>query len=78
MVGEVVGKADAAEPDAIPWLLLRAKSHEGAGVLAGAAFIRRIETEGGAAPEAGCDAQHIAEEARMRYSAVYEFYGAAK
>ena len=78
VVGEVVGKADAAEPDAIPWLLLRAKSHEGAGVLAGAAFIRRIETEGGAAPEAGCDAQHIAEEARMRYSAVYEFYGAAK
>ena len=33
VVGEVVSRADAPEPGAIPWLLLRAKSHEGSGAL---------------------------------------------
>ncbi len=31
VVGEVIAKADAPEPDAIQWFLLRAKSHEGSG-----------------------------------------------
>jgi hypothetical protein len=78
IVGEVVTKADAAEKDAIQWLLLRAKSHEGQGILAEAAFIRRTETTGGVAPTAGCDASHISEQVRMRYSAVYQFFSAAK
>jgi Protein of unknown function (DUF3455) len=78
IVGEVVTKADAAEKDAIQWLLLRAKSHEGQGILAEAAFIRRTETKGGVAPTAGCDASHISEQVRMRYSAVYQFFSAAK
>ena len=39
IVGEVVARADAAEPGAIPWLLLRAKSQEGSGTLSGAAYI---------------------------------------
>jgi hypothetical protein len=78
VIGEVAARADAANAGAIPWLLLRAKSHDGAGMLANAAFIRRIETQGGAAPSAGCDAAHIADQARMRYSAVYEFYTAPK
>src|SRR5690348_15543211 len=34
IVGEVVTKPDAPEKDAIQWLLLRAKSHEGQGILA--------------------------------------------
>jgi hypothetical protein len=29
VVGEIVAKVDAPEPDAIPWLLLPAKSHGG-------------------------------------------------
>lgn len=33
VVGEIVSRADAPEPSAIQWLLLRAKSHEGSGVL---------------------------------------------
>jgi Protein of unknown function (DUF3455) len=78
IVGEVVTKADAPEKDAIQWLLLRAKSHEGQGILAEAAFIRRTETKGGVAPTAGCDASHISEQVRMRYSAVYQFFSAAK
>ena len=78
VVGEVAAGVEAPEASAIPWLLLRAKSHDGAGTLANAAFIRRIDTKGGAAPKGGCEAAHVADQARMRYSAVYEFYAAPK
>jgi Protein of unknown function (DUF3455) len=78
LVGEVIAKADAPEKDAIQWLLLRAKAHEGQGILADAAFIRRTDTKGGVAPTAGCDADHVSEQARMRYPAIYQFFSAAK
>ena len=78
IVGEVVATADAPERGAIQWLLLRAKAHEGQGILAEAAFIRRTDTKGGVAPTAGCDAGHVSEQARMRYSAIYQFFSAAK
>jgi hypothetical protein len=78
LVGEVTAKADAPTPDAIPWLLLKTKSHDGTGPLAKAGIIRRVDTKGGIAPKAGCDAGHAGTEARMRYSAVYEFYEAGK
>jgi hypothetical protein len=78
VVDEVVAKADAPEPDAIPWLLLRAQSHEGSGRLSTVAFIRRANTKDGAAPIAGCDASHLSEQARMRYSAEYQFFSIAK
>ena len=78
VIGEVMARADAPEAGAIPWLLLRAKSHEGSGVLAGVAYIRRAETKGGAAPKAGCDSGHMSTQARMRYSAIYQFFGAGK
>jgi hypothetical protein len=76
VVGEIVSRADAPEPGAIQWLLLRAKSHEGSGVPA--TYIRRTETKGGVAPKAGCDASHASEQARMRYSATYQFFSTAK
>jgi hypothetical protein len=75
VVGEVVAKADAPEPSAIQWLLLRAK---GSGVLSAVAYIRRAETEGGIAPSTGCDASHVSQQARMRYSATYQFFSATK
>ncbi len=78
VVGEVISRADAPKPGAIPWLLLRGKNQVGTGPLASAAFIRRVDTVGGVAPAAGCDAAHLGEQARMRYSAVYEFLGAPK
>ena len=78
VVGEVSAKADAPEPQAIQWLLLRAKSHQGSGALSTVAYIRRTETKGGLAPSAGCDAGHLSQQARMRYSATYQFYSAAK
>ena len=78
IVGEVVAKADAPERGAIEWLLLRAKAHEGQGVLGEAAFIRRTDTKGGIAPTAGCDANHVAEQVRMRYSSTYQFFSAGR
>jgi Protein of unknown function (DUF3455) len=78
IVGEIIAKADAPEPGAIQWLLLRAKSHEGSGTLSEADFIRRTDTKGGVAPKSGCDANHLSQQARMRYSAAYQFFTAAK
>lgn len=78
VVGEVVAQADAPAAGAIPWLLLRAKSHEGSGALSAAAFIRRADTQGGAAPRGGCDASHLGEPARIRYSARYQIFDTPK
>ncbi|SEO50735.1 Protein of unknown function [Rhodospirillales bacterium URHD0017] len=78
VVADVAGRADAPASGAIPWLLLKAKSHEGSGMLANTAFIRRIDTKGGSAPTAGCDAAHKGEQARVRYYALYQFFTAAK
>ncbi len=78
VVGEVIAKADAPEKGAVQWLLLRAKSHQGQGILADAVFIRRTDTKGGVAPTASCDASHVSEQVRMRYSAIYQFFSAAK
>lgn len=78
IVGEVMAKADAPEKGAVQWLLLRAKTHEGRGMLSEAAFVRRTDTKGGIAPTNGCDASHVSEQARMRYSATYQFFSAAK
>jgi len=74
VVGEKIAEAAAPEPHAVPWLLLRVKSHDGAGQLANAAWIRRMNTHGGPAPAGGCDAAHLGETARMRYSATYQFF----
>jgi hypothetical protein len=78
VVGEVVAKADAPEAGAIQWLLLRAKSHQGLGALSAVAFVRRSETKGGLAPSTGCDTSHKSQQVRMRYSATYQFFSAAK
>lgn len=77
-MGEVLAKAEAPDATAIPWLLLRAKSHEGNGVLTPVTYIRRAATKGGAAPSSGCDAGHVAMEARVPYTAVYQFYATPK
>ena len=76
VVGEVIAKATAPDAGAIPWLLLKAKSHEGDGAWAAVAFIRRANTKGGAQPAEGCDAAHIGQTIRVPYEATYELYGA--
>lgn len=74
VAGEITARAEAPDHTSIPWLLLRATSHEGQGLLSAVTFIRRSETKGGAAPRSLCDASHVGEYARMRYSAIYQFF----
>jgi hypothetical protein len=78
VVGELLAQANAPEATAIPWLLLRAKRHEGSGVLAEVAYIRRSATRGGIAPSTGCDSAHAGAETRSQYAATYQFYAAPK
>jgi hypothetical protein len=61
-----------ADPDAIPWLLLKKVSTEGPGIFENVSFIQRVFTAGGLAPVDAGD--YIGEEARVPYSAWYVFY----
>ena len=76
VVGQVAGNVAAPGNQAIPWLLLKAKSHEGSGRFAAVTHIQRLDTTGGLAPTAGCDAGHAGAEQRVPYTAVYAFYKA--
>ena len=75
---KVTGEVKASEPsndtNAIPWLLLSAKTHEGNGIFSQVNTIQRLETRGGKAPSGGCDQSAIGKELRVPYTAVYYFY----
>jgi hypothetical protein len=74
VVGAVKQKVDAPEPDAVPWLLLEAKSASGPGLLEAVTFVQRLATHGGKAPATGCDAQHVGQQSRTPYQATYAFF----
>jgi hypothetical protein len=74
VVGDVLQKASAPRAGAIPWLLLKAKSHEGRGKVGNVTYIQRANTVGGIAPAAPCDQAHKNAEARVDYRASYYFY----
>jgi Protein of unknown function (DUF3455) len=76
VVGEVMQRSPVQ--DAVPWLLLRVKSSEGAGPLANAKYIQRVDTIGGVAPSSGCDAARAGAKVRVDYSANYDFYGPSR
>lgn len=74
VVGTVKARADAPAPNAIPWLLLGAKSVGPEGTFSKVTSVQRVATAGGMAPAGGC-----AEEggrARVAYTADYYFYTA--
>lgn len=75
IVGEVRARMDAPVADAIPWLLLSVRSHEGTGRFTPVASIQRLDTIGGVAPAGGCDAAHHGAEVQVPYTARYVFYG---
>lgn len=74
VVGAVVAKADQ-DPNAIPWLLLRAISNEGSGLFSHVVYIQRLYTVGGKAPVGGCDQTNSHREVLVDYTAQYLFYG---
>ena len=73
--GEVLQKSASPEPDAIPWLLLKATPVSGSGILTKVEFIRRSDTHGGIAPT-GCGGWHPGAVSRVAYTATYTFYSA--
>jgi hypothetical protein len=73
VVGAAKGNAPAPGGNAIPWLLLDVKSHEGTGQLTQAKAILRVSTTGGVAAAAGCDEAHANQESRIPYTATYLF-----
>jgi len=70
VVGEVAERCPV--PNAVPWLLLRAKSSKGPGVFHGVTWIQRVNTVAGNAPST--PGTFVGQEARVDYSAEYFFY----
>lgn len=74
VVGEVKAKDNGPDPNAIPWLLLSAKSTSGNGVFSHTQSIQRLNTVGGKAPAEGCTQAQAGKETRVPYKAKYYFY----
>jgi hypothetical protein len=51
---------------------LQAVGHGGTGTLSQVTYVQRLDTDGGVAPGAGCDAGDMAQ---VSYTADYYFYG---
>jgi hypothetical protein len=62
--------------DAIPWLLLAAKSVGSEGSFSRVTSIQRVNTVGGVAPKAGCSQPTAETSARVDYTADYYFFTA--
>ena len=74
VVGEVKARDDGPDANAIPWLLLNAKSTTGSGVFGKTQSIQRVKTVGGKAPADGCNQAQVGKGARIAYRATYYFY----
>jgi Protein of unknown function (DUF3455) len=76
IVGTVKERADAPEADAIPWLLLTAKSVGPDGRLSRVTSVQRVNTTGGVVPKSGCSRASAGTQARIDYTADYYFFTA--
>ncbi|HKA44275.1 MAG TPA: DUF3455 domain-containing protein [Burkholderiales bacterium] len=73
IAGTVKERADAPRADAIPWLLLVAKSVGPQGSFSKVASVQRVNTAGGVAPAAGCAQSSVGKTERIPYTADYYF-----
>ena len=77
ITGKVLQQQPSPNANSIPWLLLEAHAaNDTQGALSGIAYVRRSETQAGAAPTQGCDAERVGISLRIPYQAVYTFYTA--
>ena len=77
IVGTVKERADApVARDAIPWLLLAARSVGPEGSFSRITSIQRVNTVGGVAPRGGCSQGTVGAPARIDYAADYYFFRA--
>jgi hypothetical protein len=75
---KVTGKQVAVAPGGagnIPLQLVKAEPAMGRGAMQGVAYIQRLNTQGGVAPAAGCDATAKGKRQQVSYAADYVFYG---
>ena len=76
IAGTLKERIDAPQADAIPWLLLTAKSVGPEGSFSKVTSVQRVSTVGGAAPKTGCSSASVGQVARMPYTADYYFLAA--
>jgi hypothetical protein len=74
VVAGVTARSDAPDANAIPWLLLTAKSTTGNGVFGQTRSIQRVKTVGGTTPIEPCGQVDTGKVARVSYKAIYYFY----
>ena len=76
IAGTLKERIDAPQADAIPWLLLTAKSVGPEGSFSEVASVQRVRTVGGTAPKTGCSSASVGQVARVPYTADYYFLAA--
>lgn len=76
IAGTLKERIDSPRADAIPWLLLTAKSVGPEGAFSKVTSVQRVSTVGGAAPKTGCSSASVGRVARMPYTADYYFLAA--
>jgi uncharacterized protein YceK len=76
IVGTTKERADAPAADAIPWLLLTAKSEGPDGAFSRVTSVQRLRTVGGVAPKGGCFQAENGMRVRVPYTADYYFFSA--
>jgi hypothetical protein len=74
ILGTLKTRANSPVPDAIPWLLLAAKSVGSEGSFSKVTSVQRVNTVGGVAPKAGCSQAAVGTPARIDYTADYYFF----
>lgn len=72
--GTLKERAESPVSDAIPWLLLAAKSVGAEGSFSRITSIQRVNTVGGTAPKTGCTQTAAGATARIGYTADYYFF----
>ena len=75
---KVTGKQLAVAPGGagnIPLQLVKTDPAMGAGAMTGVSYIQRLNTKGGVAPAAACDAGAKGRRQTVKYEADYAFYG---
>ncbi|QTN23205.1 DUF3455 domain-containing protein [Rhizobacter sp. AJA081-3] len=75
---KVTGKQLAVAPamaGSIPLQLVKAEPAMGMGAMQGVSYIQRLNTKGGVAPAAACDAATKGKRQQVAYEADYVFYG---
>jgi hypothetical protein len=73
IAGTLKERIDAPRADAIPWLLLTAKSVGLEGSFSKITSVQRVSTLGGTEPRTGCSSASVGQVARVPYTADYYF-----